>query len=134
MVGPFALEPRMRPSHLLSSAGLALALFALPASAQTPTVKDGVTIIHLDQYAGYFAAHETLAGLKPGTYAFVVTNKSGRPVGFQVQDLETRENLVREGLAPGETKTVRAAITAHGFRFRCPVNPTPWYDIDTVSE
>ena len=120
--------------RLFLGAGLALALLQAPLAAQTPAVKDGVTIIHLDQYAGYIASQETLAGLKPGVYEFVVTNKSGRPVGFQVQDLETRENLVRQGLAPGETKAVRARITAHGFRFRCPVNPTPWYDIDTISE
>ncbi|HJW08066.1 MAG TPA: hypothetical protein VJ483_00430 [Holophagaceae bacterium] len=123
------------PLHrLILGAGLALALPLASLAAQTPTVRDGVTIIHLDQYAGYFASQETLAGLKPGTYEFVVTNKAGRQVGFQVQDLKTGENLVRQGLAPGETKHVRATITAHGFRYRCPVNPTPWYDIDTVSE
>lgn len=124
----------MKIQRLLSGAGLAISLAFLPLSAQTPTVQGGVTIIHLDQYAGYIASRETLSGLKPGTYEFVVTNKSGRQVGFQVQDLETRQNLARAGIGLGETKTVEAVITTHGFRFRCPVNPTPWYDIDTVTE
>ena len=39
--------------------------------------------IHLDQLNGYFSAQETLAGLKPGTYEFVVTNKAGKLAGFQ---------------------------------------------------
>ena len=48
--------------------------------------------IHLDQYNGYFSAQGTLAGLKPGVYEFVVTNKAGKPAGFQLQD-ENRMQL-----------------------------------------
>lgn len=123
----------MKVQRLFSGLGLAMSLACLSLPAQTPA-RAGVRVIHLDQYAGYFASQETLSGLKPGAYEFVVTNKSGRQVGFQVQDLETHENLARTGLGPGETKTVEAVITTHGFRFRCPVNPTPWYEMDTVSE
>lgn len=115
-------------------ASLLLAVPQVALMAQTPIVQDGVTTIHLDQYAGYIASKETFFGLKAGLYDFVVTNKSGRQVGFQLQDLKSKENLAKVGLGPGETKTVRAKISADGFRFRCPVNPTPWYDIDVVSE
>ena len=123
----------MRTRKVVFSLGLVLALSPVLLRGQTPEVKDGVTIIHLDQHAGYFASKETLGGLKAGTYEFVVANKSGRSVGFQVQDLKTRKNIAQQGLAAGETKTVRVKITADGFRFRCPVNPTPWYELDTVA-
>jgi hypothetical protein len=32
-------------------------------------------------------------------------------------------------LEPGETRTVRVEINESGFRYRCPINPTPWYEV-----
>ena len=31
---------------------------------------------------------------------------------------------------PGETRTTVVQIGSNGFRYRCPINPTPWYDLD----
>lgn len=93
---------------------------------------DGVTTIHLDQYGGYFETKETLAGLKAGTYEFVVTNKTNKLVGFQIQNNKSHEQLDKFPLEPNQSRTSRVEITADGFRFRCPINPTPWYEIDGV--
>lgn len=63
----------MNAKNLLQGLLLLIALTATGISqAATPTTKDGVTTIHLDEYNGYFAAQETLVSLKPGTYDFVV--------------------------------------------------------------
>ena len=44
--------------------------------ADTPITRDdSLTVIHLDEYYGYFAADETLASLKAGEYEFVATNR-----------------------------------------------------------
>ena len=110
---------------------MALAFSAL-ASAATPTTQDGVTTIHLDEYNGYFAARETLAGLKPGKYAFVVTNRSDKLVGFQLQDAGDNTQLAMFPLEPGQSRTEVVEIDADGFRYRCPINPTPWYDVDVA--
>ena len=102
--------------------------------AGTPeTREDGVTVIHLDEYNGYFAAEETLAGLKAGEYEFVVTNKAGKTVGFQIQNFTTHEQLDKFPLQPGETRVSRVTITKEGVRYRCPINVTPWYDLDSIS-
>lgn len=103
------------------------------ALADRPETVDGVTRIHLDQYNGYFAAQETVTGLKAGTYEFVVANKAGKLVGFQIQNLATREDLDVFPLQPGETQVARVEVTTDGVRFRCPINPTPWYELDTVA-
>lgn len=92
----------------------------------------GITVIHLEEYNGYFAAEETLAGLKAGEYEFVITNKADKLVGFQIQDLANRENLDMFPLEPGETRTSRVSIGKEGVRFRCPINPTPWYELDVI--
>ena len=103
------------------------------ARADYPQMReDGVTVIHLDEYNGYFAAEETVSTLKAGEYEFVITNKSGKLVGWQVQNLKTSETLDMFPLEPGETKTSRVTITTEGFRYRCPINPTPWYEVDNV--
>ena len=99
-----------------------------------PITKDGVTTIHLEEYNGYFAAKETLAPLKAGTYDIVITNKAGKSVGFQIQDAKTHEQFDMFPLEPGETKTSRVEVTTNGFRYRCPINPTPWYVLDNVKE
>lgn len=98
-------------------------------SAAPPESVDGVTTIHLDEYNGYFAAKETLAGLKPGKYRFVVSNKSDKLVGFLLQDGVTHEQLDMFPLEPGQSRTVVAEISSNGFRYRCPINPTPWYEV-----
>ena len=104
-------------------------VFALPATAATPPTEDGVTKIVLDEYNGYFAARDTLVGLKPGTYEFQVTNKSDKLVGFWLQDGQTHKQLDKFPIEPGETRTTRVQISSNGFRYRCPINPTPWYDV-----
>lgn len=107
--------------------------FATAVFAGTPqTREDGVTTIHLDEYNGYFSAKETVAGLKAGKYEFVVSNKAGKLVGFQIQDLATKTDLDMFPLEPGETRIARVDIGSDGVRFRCPINPTPWYDLDVI--
>lgn len=97
--------------------------------AVAPVSKDGVTTINLDEYNGYFAANETLAGLKPGKYRINITNKADKLVGFLLQDGTTHEQLDMFPLEPGQTRSTEVTITENGFRYRCPINPTPWYDV-----
>lgn len=120
---------------ILTTTVLALAtLLTIPFTfAATPTTVDGMTTIHLDQYNGYFAATETLAGLKPGKYRFVVSNKAGKMVGFQIQDGASHQQLDMFPLEPEETLESVVDIGAGGFRYRCPINPTPWYEVDVKS-
>lgn len=113
---------------------IATTTFAVVAHADLPTTKDGVTTIHLDQYGGYFDAKETLASLKAGTYEFVVTNKTNKVVGFQIQNYKTHEQLDKFPLEPNQTRISRVEITDDGFRYRCPINPTPWYDVEGVKK
>ena len=108
------------------------ASFSGQAQADHAKQDKEVTTIHLDQYGGYFEAKETLAGLKAGTYDFVVTNKTNKLVGFQIQNYKTQEQLDMFPLEPNQSRTSRVEITSDGFRFRCPINPTPWYDLDGV--
>jgi hypothetical protein len=117
---------------ILAAAALALAtVIAAPVTfAATPATVDGVTTIHLDQHNGYFAASETLAGLKPGKYRFVVTNKAGKMVGFQIQDGASHQQLDMFPLEPGQTRESVVDIGEGGFRYRCPINPTPWYEVN----
>ena len=118
--------------------GLTLALTLMTAQinsafAGTPEIReDGVAVIHLDEYNGYFAAQETVANLKAGEYEFVITNRAEKLVGFQIQDLATRSNLDMFPLEPGETRVARVTIGDDGVRYRCPINPTPWYDLDVI--
>lgn len=114
---------------------LLLASFVIPglASAALPTTENGVTTVHLDQYGGYIAARETLASLKAGKYRFIISNKTNKMVGIQMQDYKTHKQLDMFPLEPGETKETVVNITDNGFRFRCPINPTPWYEMDNVS-
>ena len=102
--------------------------------AALPATVNGVTTIHLEQYGGYFAARETLANLEPGKYKFVVANKTGKVVGFQIQDNVSRETLDMFPLDPGQTKSTTVQITENGFRYRCPINPTPWYEVENVKQ
>lgn len=107
--------------------------FSTSALAGTPETRaDGVTVIHLDEYNGYFAAKETVASLKAGVYEFVITNKAEKLVGFQIQGLNERKNLDMFPLEPGETRTSRVTIGTDGVRFRCPINPTAWVELDNI--
>lgn len=36
-------------------------------------------------------------------------------------------------LEPGQTKEYKVEIGKDGFRYRCPINPTPWYDVSVGS-
>lgn len=120
----------MKRKNFLGLLGLLFALFTTGlVSAAPPKTVDGVTTIHLNEYNGYFAADETLAALKPGKYRFIVTNKAKKLVGFLLQNGVTHERLDMFPLEPGESRTVVANITDDGFRYRCPINPTPWYDV-----
>jgi len=111
---------------------LSFGIFTAANAATPETRADGVTVIHLDEYNGYFAAKETLAGLKAGKYEFIITNKSPKLVGFQIQSLSDRDTLDMFPLEPGETRTSKVTIGVDGVRFRCPINPTPWYDLDVI--
>ena len=115
--------------------GLLFAVLLAPTVAQAgkPPTENGVTVIHLDEYNGYFAAEDTLGGLKPGKYKFVVTNKAGKVVGFQVQHMESHETLTKFPLEPGETKSATVRVGKAGVRYRCPINPTPWYNLDNIT-
>lgn len=123
----------MKTTKKLVLATLALTLFGSAFGATPSTRDDGVTVIHLDEYNGYFSAEETLAGLKPGDYEFIVTNKSEKLVGFQIQNYKTHTQLDMFPLQPGETRTSKVTITEQGVRYRCPINVTPWYDLDSIS-
>jgi hypothetical protein len=120
----------MKISNLLRTFTLALTLgLGGQAAAGTPVTEQGVTTIHLDEFNGYFAARETLAGLKPGQYRFRVTNRADKVVGFLLQDGVTHEQLEMFPLDPGQARETLVTITENGFRYRCPINPTPWYDV-----
>jgi hypothetical protein len=117
----------IRMKQALAILGLAFTLTAA-VTAATPETVNGVTRINLEQHNGYFSAKETLAGLKPGTYEFVVTNSAGKLAGFQITDADGN-GLDMVPLEPGQTRTSRVEITEGGFRYRCPINPTPWYEV-----
>jgi hypothetical protein len=53
-------------------------------------------------------------------------------VGFQIQELGSHKRLDMFPLEPGETRSSRVTITKVGVRYRCPINVTPWYDLDVI--
>ena len=118
---------------------LAMLIFVMstmmnPSYADDKSPQKTVKKIHLDQYGGYFKSKETLAGLKSGEYEITITNKTNRIVGFQIQNFKTHDQLDMFPLEPNETRVSKVTITSDGFRFRCPINPTPWYDMDGVKD
>lgn len=120
---------------LLKSSLIVVSLWAMVAGAvqaALPQKQDGVYVIHLEQHNGYFAARETLADLQPGKYKFVVSNKAGKVVGFQLQNHRTHELLDMFPLEPGQTKATVVTIGEDGVRYRCPINPTPWYAVTSI--
>lgn len=120
----------MKLRYIVSTLALVF-MIATPwlARAAVPVTENDVTTIHLDEYNGYFAARETLVDLKSGTYDFVVTNKAEKLVGFWLQDAKSEVFLDQFPLKPGEQRTTRVTLTENGFRYRCPINPTPWYEV-----
>jgi len=111
---------------------LGVLVFSQTSLADYPITENGITRVHLNQYNGYFAAKETLGGLKAGKYEFVVTNKANKLVGFQIQNYKTKETLDMFPLEPGESRTSTVEVTTDGIRYRCPINPTAWYDLDGI--
>jgi hypothetical protein len=116
-------------------AATAALVLSLNVFAATPVANaNGVVEIYLDQYGGHFTAKDTLASLKPGKYQFIVTNKANKLVGFQLQNFKTHDQMDMFPIEPGQTKKSDVVtITEDGFRFRCPINPTPWYDMDNIN-
>ena len=110
-------------------------IFLLIAFASFAHLKaeDGPTRIHLDQYNGFFSSPNVFAHLKPGTYVFTVTNKADKLVGFLLQDGKDHEQLALSLIEVGETAEYEVVIDGNGFRYRCPINPTPWYDVAVSS-
>jgi hypothetical protein len=120
----------MNVTNIISRSLLVVTLAASSVvGADVPSTTNGVTTIHLDEYNGYFTAQETLVDLKPGDYEFIISNKAGKLVGFWLQDGKTHEFLDKFPLEPGQTRTARVTLTGNGFRYRCPINPTPWYEV-----
>ena len=113
-------------TSLLLSAALIIPGVSIAAP---PVTKDGVTTINLNEYNGYFAADETLAALKPGKYRINITNKANKLVGFLLQDGVTHKRLEMFPLEPGQSRSTEITLSENGFRYRCPINPTPWYDV-----
>ena len=58
-----------------------------------------------------------------------MTNKADKLVGFLLQDGQDHEQLALSLIQVGETVEYEVVIDANGFRYRCPINPTPWYDV-----
>lgn len=118
---------------LLSVTAIVFTLFSVFANAEVAKPDaDGITRIHLDQHGGHFVADKTLAGLKAGKYEITVANKTDKVVGFQLQNFKTHDLVDMFPLEPGETRTTTVEFTTDGVRFRCPINPTPWYDLDNI--
>ena len=126
----------MKNSEFLFLAVLvfAMSIMTTQSFAEDKSTKTSVKKIHLDQYGGYFESKDTLASLKSGEYEITITNKTNRIVGFQIQNFKTHDQLDMFPLEPNETRVSKVTITSDGFRFRCPINPTPWYDMDNVKE
>jgi len=126
----------MKNSKLLFLAILVFAMSTITSQsfAGEKNPQTVVKKIHLDQYGGYFKSKETLASLKSGEYEITITNKTNRVVGFQIQNFKTHDQLDMFPLEPNETRVSKVTITSDGFRFRCPINPTPWYDMDNVKD
>lgn len=121
----------MKNKNLINKLLLAAILF-LPSLvfAQPPQTKNGITTIHLDEHNGYFSSPETLVKLKPGKYKFIIKNKSGKLVGFWLQDAKSHKFLDKFPIEAGQIGVTDVVnITEDGFRYRCPINPTPWYEV-----
>jgi len=109
---------------------LLISLLLVGAGSAIGADKANVTRIHLTEHNGYFESSETLMNLEPGHYVFEVKNEAGKMVGFLVQDLATEEVLAMGAIEPGQKREYEVEISKAGFRYRCPINPTPWYEVN----
>ncbi len=109
----------------------AMVLIPLIVTGATTAMGDekSTTTIHLTEHNGYFEVEETLMNLEPGDYAFQVNNTAGKMVGFLIQDLKTHEVLAMGPIEAGKKREYKVTVSENGFRFRCPINPTPWYEV-----
>ena len=108
---------------------VALCALALIGVMQVDSARaSGETTIHLVQKNGYFESKDAMYPLKAGDYTFEVANESGRDVGFQVQEIKGSKTLTMGPLKIGETKSFKVKLATGDYRYRCPINPTPWYD------
>ena len=108
---------------------VAVCALALLGVMQVDSARAGSeTTIHLVQKNGYFESKDAMYPLKAGDYTFEVANESGRDVGFQVQEIKGGKTLAMGPLKIGETKSFKVKLAAGDYRYRCPINPTPWYD------
>lgn len=89
-------------------------------------------IIHLREQNDSFLCDDSLEHCKSGRYKFIITNESDRNMGFQIQNSKTHENLGMLPCKAGETRSILVEIPSDGWRFRCPVTPTKWYEIPGV--
>ena len=119
----------MRKSTVALVLGLGFLVAGSLAVAPVIASDSDATRIHLVEKNGYFEMKETLMNLEPGHYVFEVRNDAGKMVGFMVQDLKTQETLAMGPIEPGKTKEYEVEISGNGFRYRCPMNPTPWYEV-----
>jgi len=109
---------------------LLISLLLVGAGSAIGADKANVTRIHLTEHNGYVESSETLMNLEPGHYVFEVKNEAGKMVGFLVQDLATEEVLAMGAIEPGQKREYEVEISKAGFRYRCPINPTPWYEVN----
>lgn len=94
--------------------------------------KAAPTVIRLDQVEGEYTTQQL--NLTPGDYIFEVTNTEvDKGLGFYLQDGDGAQ-VANSGLAAlvgkGETsRTGVVTLTEGDFRYSCPLNPTPHYNI-----
>ncbi len=115
--------------NLFVTAFALVALAVVSIGARPAAADPEATRIHLVEKNGYFEVSETLMNLEPGNYVFEVKNEAGKMVGFMVQDMGTEKTLAMGPIEPGKTREYEVEISKSGFRYRCPINPTPWYEV-----
>lgn len=102
----------------------------LAISLALASAGQAATTIHLTQHNGYFSSQEAVGGLKAGDYEFVIENASNKDVGYQFEQMSNGKTVAMGPLKVGESKTVKVRLDAGAYRYRCPLNPTPWYELN----
>lgn len=96
------------------------------------TAKAVPTVVRLNQVEGAYTTQQL--NLTPGDYIFEVSNTEvDKDLGFYLQDADGTQ-VSNSGLAElvgnGETsRTGVVTLTEGNFRYSCPLNPTPHYNI-----
>ncbi len=108
---------------------LAAAVLMMSGGSVLAADEEAPTKIKLYEHNGYFEAEDTLMGMKSGEYIIEVKNVADKLCGLEVQDSETGEVLAKGPIKPGQTKQFSFEATDNGFKYRCPINPTPWYEV-----